>query len=230
MRHQDGRLGRANLVMTAILAVMALGADDPPRKIRTHAKSTAGPDPAGAVLLPNGWSLQAGRAADAAGRLPGADRRASPEPDAGRPPRRLRRARGLDARREDRPGHRPRGHPGDLLRPGLVGRRQAALRRRRVRRRDLRLRPRRRPALEPGDVRLPRGESGTGQQRQPSSGSPRAWRSRPTARRLWVANAFGHTLARFDTESGKLARPSSTSGPILIPTAWPGTRPATGST
>ncbi len=31
MRHQDGRVGRTNLVIAAILAAMALGADDPNR-------------------------------------------------------------------------------------------------------------------------------------------------------------------------------------------------------
>ena len=41
---------------------------------------------------------------------------------------------------------------------------------------------------------------------------------------LWVANAFGHTLAKFD--SARATSANSTSGPTPTPTAWPGTRRA----
>ena len=99
---------------------------------------------------------QAGRPADAAGRLPGADGRASERAGTGDPARRVRRARGGDGEHRDRQDHWPGRPPRDLRRSGLVGRRQAALCRRRLRRSHLSLRPRRGPALEQDDVPSPR--------------------------------------------------------------------------
>ncbi|SIO61606.1 40-residue YVTN family beta-propeller repeat-containing protein [Singulisphaera sp. GP187] len=59
MRHHDGRMGRAYPVITAILAAMALGADDPARSDTDQREiMLPGLTRSGAVLLPNGWSLQ----------------------------------------------------------------------------------------------------------------------------------------------------------------------------
>ena len=59
MRHQDGRVGRANLVIAAILAAMALGADDPTRNDPDRREiMLPGLTRSGSVLLPNGWSLR----------------------------------------------------------------------------------------------------------------------------------------------------------------------------
>jgi YVTN family beta-propeller protein len=59
MRHHDGRAGRANLVMTAVLAALTLGADDPSRNGKDQQPVTLpGLTRSGTVLLPNGWSLR----------------------------------------------------------------------------------------------------------------------------------------------------------------------------
>ena len=99
----------------------------------------------------------------------------------------------MTVERRHRQGDRPRGAARDLRRPGLVGRRQAALRRRRLRRRDLRVRPRRRPALEHGQARLSRAAG-----RKAAGAFRPAWRVSDDGKTLWVANAFGHSVARFD--------------------------------
>ena len=99
--------------------------------------------------------------------------------------------------------------PADLRRPDLVGRRQAALRRRRVRRPDLPLRPRRRPAVEEGRLRISRPQAVPGGA-NPREGEPAKKYQRVPAglaltkdgKTLYVAAAFGHSLGRFDAESG----------------------------
>jgi len=116
----------------------------------------AGTDARGDRSTPQRLVAQAGRPADAAGRLPGADGRASERAGTGDPARRVRRARGGDGEHRDRQDHWPGRPPRDLRRSGLVGRRQAALCRRRLRRPHLSLRPRRGSALEQDDVPSPR--------------------------------------------------------------------------
>ena len=101
---------------------------------------------------------------------------------------------------DDRQGHRPGRAGRDVLGPGLVEGRQEALRGRRLGRRGLRLRPRRRPALEPGQAHVPRAAQGGG--RRGVAGLAVS----ADGKTLWAANVFGHTVARFDTEgAGKLA-------------------------
>ncbi len=98
----------------------------------------------GTVVLPNGWSLKPAGRQTRLGDLPVQIAVHPERADPGHPPRRLRRARDRDGRWIQRPGDRPRVPSRQLRRPGLVGRRQAALRRRRIRRPDLPLRPCRR--------------------------------------------------------------------------------------
>ena len=135
----------------------------------------AGTDARGDRSSPQRLVAQAGRPADAAGRLPGADGRASERAGTGDPARRVRRARGGDGEHRDRQDHWPGRPPRNLRRSGLVGRRQAALCRRRLRRSHLSLRPRRGSALEQDDVASPRS-------REEASRFPADWPCRPMAR------------------------------------------------
>ena len=165
---------------------------------------------AGTVLLPNGWSLKPAGRQTQLGDLPVQIAVHPSRADPGDPPRRLRRARGRDRRRDDRQGDRPRRAARELRRAGLVGRRQAALRRRRVRRRDLPLRPRRRPALEEDGLRVSRpqgvpgaAESAARAKRPRSTSACRpAWRSPRTARPSASPPPSAIRVARFDAESG----------------------------
>ncbi|AGA26750.1 bifunctional YncE family protein/alkaline phosphatase family protein [Singulisphaera acidiphila] len=59
MRHHNGRLGHATQVIVVILAATALGANDPPRNDPDRREiMLPGLTRSGAVLLPNGWTLQ----------------------------------------------------------------------------------------------------------------------------------------------------------------------------
>ena len=107
----------------------------------------------------------------------------------------------------ERQGHRPGRPARELRRPDLVGRRQAALRRRRVRRPDLPLRPRRRPAVEedrlrvsrpqgvPGGSRIPR-DGRDGQEAPARAGGPGAHQGRQDALRLRGVRPFAGPVRR----------------------------------
>ncbi|WP_406695944.1 alkaline phosphatase family protein [Singulisphaera sp. Ch08] len=59
MRHYDGQVGRATLVIVAIFAAMTVGADDPtPKEPDQREIMLPGLTRSGSVLLPNGWSLR----------------------------------------------------------------------------------------------------------------------------------------------------------------------------
>ena len=118
---------------------------------------------------------------------------------------------------EDRDGQgdRPGRAAPDVRRPGLVGRRQAALRRRRVRRVIYR--------FDHADGLLSNGEADRFPQPIPGEGGaaqeprlPAGLALSRDGKTLWVAAAFGHSLARFDASSG------SSKGEIALgPTTYP---------
>ena len=187
-----------------------------------------GHDPRGHGAPAQRLVAQAGRPADAAGRSAGPDRRASrAEPilailHAGYGEHEV-----VTVDGDDRQGHRPGRAAGELRRAGLVGRRQAALRRRRVRRPDLPLRPRRRPALEQDGLRVSRpqgvpgrAEPARGRAAKSTSGRRPAWRSPRTARRS-TSPPRSATRWGGSTPSRGRFRARSRSRPTAIPTAWP---------
>ena len=127
--------------------------------------------------------------------------------------------------------------PGEFRRLGLVGRRQAALRRRRVRRPDLPLRPRRRLALEQDGLRVsrpqgvPGGAESARRTRRPRSTSEcrRAWRCPRTARPCTSPRPSAIRWAGSTPSPGRF-RARSRSRPTAIPMAWRSTSRASSST
>ena len=88
---------------------------------------------------------------------------------------------------------------------------------------DLSLRPRRRSAVEQDD-RSPHPEAEKSSRQVPGGLALSA-----DGKTLWVANAFGHSLARLDADRGR--GPTTIPWrPIPTPTAWPGTSRASGFT
>ena len=166
---------------------------------------------------------QAGRAADAAGRLPGADRRASRRAGPGDPPRRLRRARGRD-------GRAPR--PGEIIGRVALPETFAGL----VWSADgkqlyvgggfddviYRFDHAGGLLSNKADLRLPAGRART-------PGARRAGASRPTARPSGSPTSTGTPWAGSMPRRARSAT-RFPSRPIPIPTAWPGMSRASGST
>ena len=170
---------------------------------------------------------QAGRSSEQAGGSAGPDRRASDRADPGDPPCRIRRARDHDRQRIHRQGDRPRGSPHEFRRLGLVSRRQAALRRRRVRRSDLPLRPCRGLAFQEDGLRLSRPQGVPG-----AAESHRGRRGQETSARAGGPGAHRRMARRFtspprsaipwggSTPNPERFKASSRSSPTAIPTAW----------